>query len=108
LKDPVKTRAQFDRSDQINQISRAGSVSRPGYGLKRYKTASLYDVERSGCKPHPKGVKTAKLALFFDNMVTITNRITQEVVEPATLRLTKRPFGQPGGRNHFQRKNGGA
>jgi hypothetical protein len=32
LKDQVKTRAQFDRSDQINQISRASFVSLPGLG----------------------------------------------------------------------------
>jgi hypothetical protein len=32
LKDQVKTRAQFDRSDQINQISRACSVPLPGLG----------------------------------------------------------------------------
>ncbi len=38
----------FDRSDQINQNSRADAVPREGCSLKRNNRASLYDVERSG------------------------------------------------------------
>ena len=38
----------FDRSDQINQNSRAAAVPREGCSLKRNNRASLYDVERSG------------------------------------------------------------
>jgi hypothetical protein len=37
----------FDRSDQINQNSRA-ALSLPGVRVKRVSDASLYDVERSG------------------------------------------------------------
>ena len=38
----------FDRSDQINQNSRARSVPPRGCRVKRNRTASLYNVERSG------------------------------------------------------------
>ena len=58
----------FDRSDQINQNSRAVSVSPRGAGQTSSK-ASLYDVERSGRRSHPKDGVTAKLALCVRRIV---------------------------------------
>ena len=43
-----KSSGIVDRSDQINQNSRAASVSPRGCRVKRNRGASLYDVERSG------------------------------------------------------------
>ena len=53
--------ADFDRSDQINQNSRAYTVPPRGTGQTDSK-ASLNDVERSGSAPS-KRMKAAKLAL---------------------------------------------
>ena len=46
--DPPHHCSGFDRSDQINQISRVPAVPPRGCRVKRNNNTSLYDVERSG------------------------------------------------------------
>src|SRR3954468_18169123 len=58
----LSQRGVFDRSDQINQNSRAVTVPPRGTGQTGSK-ASLYDVERSG-SDRARGTKAAKLSLW--------------------------------------------
>ena len=84
----LSQRGVFDRSDQINQNSRAYTVPPRGTGQTDSK-ASLNDVERSGRRTS-EDVTTAKLALFLCdvNGSGFNHRLHQILVEPDGIEPT--------------------
>ena len=82
--------ADFDRSDQINQNSRAVAFSPRGTG-QTSSEASLYDVERSGSRC-PKGRLLPNLLSLCDVVLSVV-LVEPDGIEPTTscLQSTRSP-----------------
>ncbi len=84
---------QVDRSDQINQNSRAVAVSPRGAGQTSSK-ASLYDVERSGSPTRLERIGAAKLALCAPRYVSAVGFGGAGRDRTDDLKLAKLPLSQ--------------